>query len=196
MKKMISFVLAIMMAASMSVNVFASTNLMNKGEGNYQVPVTGTYQSGSGTNGKTISVDILWGNMEFTYKEGVLGTWDTSDHSYKGGTAGSWSDGKGRIVLRNHSNTAVTAGFVFEPNSTENITATGTFYPNAGDQLSIINGTVSLELPTAVGTTRNDEDGNRDSTPQREIYFGISGTGISKNVTLGNIVVTIAAKAE
>ena len=67
------------------------------------------------------SVDLSWGNMEFTYNPGSQGEWDPETHSYKEGTAiaSGWTcdENADRITVTNHSNVAVTATAMFAPSA-------------------------------------------------------------------------------
>lgn len=196
-KKLLTALLCATMLTTSTVTAFAADTSPNTNTGgNTNIEVKGTYQSGS-TEGNTISVDIIWGSMEFTYKAGSTGTWNPGSHSYDGSVnAGGWTDKRVGITVKNHSDTAVTASFKFEANTEAKVTTTGTFYTLGIGEFEEVTGTAELKLPTAVGTTRNDENANEDTTPIDKIYFGVSGDGISENVTLGNIVVTITKKAE
>lgn len=196
-KKLLTALLCATMLTTSTVTAFAADTSPNTNTGrDTNIEVKGTYQPGS-TAGNTISVDIMWDSMEFTYNAGSTGTWNAGSHSYDGGgDAGGWTDKKVGITVKNHSDTAVTASFTFEANTEANVTTTGTFYTRGDMSIEEGTGKAEFELSTAVGTTRNDLDENRDTTPTKKIYFGVSGDGISKNVTLGNIVVTIAKKAE
>ena len=68
----------------------------------------------------SISVDITWTTMEFTYKDG---DWNAATHSYD---TGSWTTGGGQITLQNNGTAEVNAAFVYIP--AEGITGvTGVF---------------------------------------------------------------------
>ena len=195
MKKMISFALAILLVASMSVTAFAAEAGPGRGEGKWDITVNGNYTPGNSVD--VISVDISWAEMSFTYTGGSLGTWNTATHEYEGGTDGSWSDKKTRITVKNHSNCEITASFEFKAATGLNVT--GTFYTRSdGDGYTTLESDAqNFWLATAVGTTRNDENESQDTSPRDTIYFGMTGGSIDKDYnttdsSLGTITVRIA----
>lgn len=195
MKKLISTILVAAVTASLSISAFAGEHI-DKTEGSYNIAVNGSYEEGSSSD-KKVSVDIIWTAMDFTYNAGSDGEWNADDHSYSNGTKAGWSDNKADITVKNHSNIAVTASFTFSPNTEKNVTTKGTFYTKGGESAyNEIKGDVSFELASAVGTVRNNDDDTLDKTPKNTISFGVSGDGISENVSLGNIVVSIAKNAK
>lgn len=105
MKKMISLILALIMAMSLSVSAFAVDGVGNGGSDSSDVK--GTYK---GTAASTVySVDISWSGLEFTYNGAYEGEWNPNTHSYDNGTKGGWAEGTGTITITNHSNTGITA---------------------------------------------------------------------------------------
>lgn len=196
MKKIMSFALAIMLVATMSVTAFAEEAGNNKGTGAWDVPVSGTYQAGNSATGEKVSVDISWSEMSFTYTGASQGEWNPDNHNYKDGTAASWSSNKGSITVRNHSNCGITASFTFEAATGLNVK--GSFYNKGeGDTYTVVAADAQkFDLSTAVGTTRDDQNTENDQTPTNTIYFGITEGSIADGTTsLGKIVVSIAKKA-
>lgn len=197
MKKIISFVLTIMLvASSMSVTAFAAEAGPGRGAGKWDITVKGNYTPGNSVD--VISVDISWTEMSFDYNGGSLGTWNAATHQYEGGTAGSWSDKKARITVKNHSNCEITASFEFKAAAGLNVT--GTFYIRSdGDGYTTLESDAqNFRLATAVGTTRNDENESQDTSPRDTIYFSMTGGSIDKDYnttdsSLGTITVKIAA---
>lgn len=182
MKKLFAVLLAVVMMATMSVSAFAAET--NKGEGSYDVSVSGTYVPANVAD--VISVDISWGAMNFTYTAPSLGTWNPDSHTYTGGTEGGWSTDKPSITVTNHSNAAVEASFRFAAAS--GVTTTGTFYTKGEDDTYTAITAVAdqkIELATAFGT-------ERANAPAGTLYFGVSGDAVSADETLGNITVKIA----
>lgn len=188
MKKIISFALAIMLIATMSVTAFAAET--GVGTGDYNVPVSGTYQAG-GTAGEKVSVDIIWDSMEFTYTAASQGEWNPDTHSYGTGTAGGWSTNKSNITIKNHSNVEVTATLSWKQNEA----ITGKTIKGAFDGV-VGNKTVNLD----------DANEAQYQTPVEGVYpaptqtveFGIDSTSDAIDQTyenLGTITVTIAKKA-
>ena len=177
MKKLFATLLAVAMLASMSVTAFAEGT--NEGSNSTQITVNGTYASGT-VGGETISADIAWEAMDFTYTGASQGTWNPATHTYDGATEGGWSDNTPAITVINHSNVAVNATLSFTANVTGVV---GTFTEVSGTENDNI-----LELATAEGTAVAD-------APTASANFGISGAAIDADKALGTITVTIA-KAE
>ena len=173
MKKRFAALLAGAMLASLSVTAFAAENT---GATPTEITVNGKYTPGA-TTGEIISADIAWDAMDFTYSAPSEGAWDPATHTYVGATAGGWSDNTPAITVTNHSNVAVNATLGFTPDVTGVI---GTFTETSGTENDGV-----LELATAEGTAVAD-------APTASANFGISGTAIDADKTLGTITVTIA----
>ena len=137
MKKLFTLLLAVMMIATMSVTAFAAEDSYeNKGTGDYEIDISAGYQAGTASD-EIISVDIVWGAMEFTYHDAVQGQWNPETHAFDGGEAAHW-DAKGNtITVTNHSNSPVKASFKY---TASNTAVTGSFNHDV------------IELPTAVNT--------------------------------------------
>lgn len=181
MKTIMRFALVLMLVAALSSSAFAAET--GTAEGDYNIPVTGSSQSGF--NPDVISVDIVWGSMNFSYAASSIGTWDPNAHGYVGATAGGWSTNKAPITVTNHSNAAIGAAFSFTAASGTDVS--GTFYTKAADDAySPITSTVKkLMLASAEGTTVA-------KAPTGSIHFAITDGTISESVgVLGNITVTI-----
>ena len=176
MKKILSIILALAMALSMSVTAFAATN---DGTSGTDITVNGTYTPGTAADEK-ISVDIVWEAMNFTYTAPSQGTWNPATHAYEGATEGGWSDNTPAITVTNHSNVAVNATLGFTASVTGVV---GTFTEASGTANDGV-----LELATAEGT----EVAN---APTATANFGISGAAIDADQQLGTITIAIA-KAE
>lgn len=191
MKKFISFTLAVMMIATMSVTAFAAETspMENKTEGSYSITVNGTYTPAQG-GAEKVSVTVAWENMEFTYDAGSEGTWNEKTHSYDNTVAAKWSDEKGTITVTNHSNVAVTATLAWKQNESITGTITGTF---SGSDVE--NNVLTLESADQEKYRIENADGTYPA-PTKTAQFGISGDGIEKTENnLGTITVTIAKKA-
>ena len=176
MKKLLSVILALVMALSLSVTAFAATN---DGTQDTKITVNGSYVSGA-AGSSVISVDIEWEAMDFTYSVASQGTWNPATHAYDGQTEGGWSDNTPAITVTNHSNVAVNATLGFTADVTGVV---GTFTEASGTENDNI-----LNLATAEGT----EVAN---APTATANFGISGAAINASQKLGTITVAIA-KAE
>ena len=173
MKKLLSVILALVMALSLSVTAFAATN---DGTQDTEITVNGTYTPGT-TADEIISADIAWDAMDFTYTGASQGTWNPVTHAYEGATEGGWSNNTPAITVTNHSNVAVNATLGFTANVTGVV---GTFTEASGTENDNI-----LNLATAEGTTL-------ENAPTATANFGISGAAIDADKTLGTITVTIA----
>ena len=177
MKKIISLILALALVMSMSVTAFAADNTAtNTGVEGTPITVTGKYNAG-GSAATTVSVDITWDDMTFTYTGASEGTWNPESHSYTGSTEGGWSKNTATITVVNHSNAAVNATLSFTATATG---VTGTFTENSGTANDNI-----LNLATAVGTSK-------EAAPTASAEFGIGGAAITESKTLGTITVAIA----
>ncbi len=189
MKKILASILALTMAASMSITAFAATDLetnpaKGNGEGDYSIGVTGTYTAGA-TADPLISVDIAWDKMEFTYTAG--GSSYSPDTHKTTTTAGSWSTDKKAITVTNHSNVGITADFTFTQG--ENVTTTGSFYDKADATTALAADKQSFTL---ISAEDNTTEGETYTVPSGKIYFGVSGDAITENKSLGTITVKIA----
>ena len=173
MKKILSVILALVIALSLSVTAFAATN---DGSSPTDITVNGTFVSGTAA-GEKISVDIVWEAMDFTYTAASQGTWNPVTHTYEGATKGGWSNNTPAITVTNHSNVAVNATLGFTADVDGVI---GTFTEVSGTANDNI-----LNLATAEGT----EVAN---APTATANFGISGDAINASQKLGTITVTIA----
>lgn len=124
MKKILSLVLALALVMSLSVTAFAAETATSTG-GDSTITVKGTYNGTASS--ETVSVDIAWDAMSFTYNAASQGTWVPGDHSYSGAAAESWSATGNTITVTNHSNVAVTASFAFAKDSAVTTELTGSF---------------------------------------------------------------------
>lgn len=172
MKKVLTGILSLALAASMSATAFAANSATNNGETGSDITVNGKYQAGA-AGGDIISVDIAWEAMDFTYTAPSKGVWNPVTHKYEGAAVGGWKATGGtdpKITVKNHSNTAVDANFTFA-SAVEGLS--GNFTNN------------TLTLKTAVDT-------ERENAPTGETAFSVSGTGIDADKALGTITVTVA----
>ena len=118
MKKIISFALALVMLLSLSTVAFAA------GAGDHIGEVKGQYKDNT-TTPEVISVDIRWGNMEFTYTESGSHVWNPGTHTYTDNSQGTWTPADNTVKVTNHSNVDVEVSFAFAP--LEGHSVTGTF---------------------------------------------------------------------
>lgn len=107
MKKMIfAGTLALLSATLFSATAFADD----------EKSVQANYQANAPV---VVSVDVTWGSLAFTYSEGSGRTWNPETHKFTSGTGleAGWhcEEGANEITIVNHSNTAVTPYFQYQP---------------------------------------------------------------------------------
>ena len=110
MRRIIPVVLIVVLLLSLSVSsAAAETTEVGK------TPVKAVYVEAPETP-QVISVDIVWGGMEFTYQGGAESVWDPKTHSYKDSGAG-WAKSDAYISLTNHSNVLLKASIDYQQNT-------------------------------------------------------------------------------
>jgi len=175
MKKIIAIALALVMTLALAVTCFAATaNTTTPAEN----AVKATYVAGATVNTKVYSVDVTFGDMNFTYTDTATGAWDPATHSYPDTVAAAWNKTSADITVKNHSNAAVAVTVAY---------AKDAGYTGAVDG-AISEG--SFDLETAEGTAFAN-------APAKTVTFTISGTPettMTTATTVGTITVTIAAK--
>ena len=171
-KKKTALVLTLAMVFSLApLSVYAETISTVGGAASCDVKATYTTDTsgGAGGAGGTVySVDIDWGNMEFTYTA-AAGVWDPKTHTITGADGGTWkannTDGN-KIKVTNHSNAAVTATFSyaaapsyegisgsFDKTTLNLATAVDTEVSNAPSDTAALTLDGALDSNTAAGTT-------------------------------------------
>lgn len=143
MKKIMSFIFAMVMALTVSTTAFAAT--IETSTGSSSADVKAKYNSATLTD--VYSVDVTWGAMEFDYNAGGQ-KWDTTAHKWVSDetvpTGWTVQNSSNTITLANHSSKAVNATFAFAAN-TEYTELGGSFtYNNAA-----LSTALELELPQA-----------------------------------------------
>lgn len=173
MKKTISIVMALALAATLSTAAFAAE--ADDGNIKKNISVKAKYVEDIEAS-ITIQADVVWGKMEFTYNMSGTKTWNAKTHEYDIDTNGKWSAKGNDISVTNHSNTDIDVEFTYEPL----------------DEYSVVKGTFTNDeftIPTAEGKAVNDES----LTISTDLT--LSG-GLSSDVTdltkVGNVAVTIA----
>ena len=178
MKKKLALVLTLAMVFSLApLSAYADSKITEAG-GSATHDVTATYVAGSsgGAGTKVYSVDIVWGDMAFTYTE-EAGVWNPATHETTGAGGGIWSvnnSGGNKIKVTNHSNAAVTATFSY---------AAATGY----DTISGSFDKATLNLATAVDT----EVSNAPSDTAALTLSGALASNTPANTTIGTITVTL-----
>ena len=177
MKKKLALVLTLAMVFSLApLSAYADTITGVGGTASCDVKATYVAGSSGGAGGTVYSVDIVWGDMAFTYTA-AAGKWDPATHTTTGADGGVWSvnnSGGNKIKVTNHSNAEITAKFSYAATvGYEGIT--GKF-----DQ-------TSLTLQSAVNTeVANAPNGSAELT-----LDGALDSNTPANTTIGTITVTL-----
>lgn len=175
MKKIVSCLLCLVLAMSMSVTAFAAEGSVTKEEtGSQNIDVTAKYTVSSGSD-TTYSVDIQWESMTFTYTESSTKTWNPSPHTYSTTTGtGAWDKTEAKITVTNHSNASVTAAVTYTPVDGTGVTGT------------IENGSKTL----AAGVVNKPEEADA-LVATLKISGKPTGTVTAEGVKVGTVTVTI-----
>ena len=174
MKKLFALALALVLTFALAVTCFAAT-------ANTTTPATGavkaTYTAGATDDDKVYSVDVTFGDMNFTYTDTATGAWDPATHTYPDTTPAAWDKTTAEITVKNHSNAAVAVTVSYAKDAGYTGAVTG----------NITNG--SFDLATAVGTAV-------ENAPSATATLTISGAPVDgvDNTTIGTVTVSIAAK--
>lgn len=105
LKKAAVVLTAAALSSMMGMTAFAGQITTENGANSRDV--YGTYQAGTGDT--VYTVDVTWGGMLFTYKEGD-GIWDPETHTYsRGAEESGWTSTNNTITVTNHSNAALEA---------------------------------------------------------------------------------------
>lgn len=173
MRRFLALVLAFMAVAVMSVTAFAAegSDKDNAVGDTASINVSGKFTAG-GTSAEKVSVDVVWGAMEFTYTSASEGSWNASTHKYENVTEAGWTAYGNEIVVTNHSNVGINASFAFDAAQGTNIV--GTFSTNG------------------VSLARAEANSALDSRKAQVTFNIISGSIEADTDSLGTITVTIA----
>lgn len=173
MKKTISITMAFALVATLSTAAFAA--VADDADIKKDIGVNAKYVEDIKTS-KTISADVVWGEMEFTYSVNGTKTWNAKTHEYDIDTKCEWSAKGNDISVTNYSNTDIDVDFTYEPL----------------DKYSFVKGEFTYDevtIPTAENKAVDDEI----LTISTDLT--LSG-GLSSDVTdltkVGNVAVTIA----
>ena len=175
MKQIFTLALTFLLIFSLvTVTAFATNDKIEATGGTATKAVKASYRSGAG-GGTVYSVDITWGSMAFTYREGSGSTWNPTTHTTGSlGSAGVWSSSGNTITVTNHSNTGVTAKLAY---------ASETGYEGISGSFD----NDSMTIDTAVGTKPSE-------APTKTAALTLSGTlasTLTDPTTVGTITVTI-----
>lgn len=143
MKKLIAILLSLTFVLSVSA---LAVTLDNEVTSNSK-DVFATYIEG--TDESTVySVDLQWGNLEFDYNEGSVGTWLPNKHEYSNTVNPGWTPStpdSNQISITNHSNSAVTC--IIEYTSESTYSGVSGFFDYS-----------EFELPSAVNKSTDSPD--------------------------------------
>lgn len=174
-KKLTAVAMTGMMVFGMGTSVFAASPITAVG-GSDTGDVKATYVANTKAN-TVYSVDIEWGDMQYTYTIDSEGTWNPRTHQFDGASgAGKWScaEGANQVKVTNHSNAAVKASFKYAAEEGYD-EISGTFNENTAD------------LATA-------EDTDVEEAPTKTVELTLGGS-LDKNVTtptkIGTATVTL-----
>lgn len=171
MRKFFAIFLVVCLSWDVGITVLASEHMAQVGSKEIEV----TAKSTSTVSTPIVySVDIDWGNMNFTYTRHNTNKWNAGNHSYSLVSDGAWDNPTANITVTNHSNVAVQVKMMY--------TAQG----NTGVKGTLTNATAEL----AAG-----EVGNYSSADSVTATLTVSGTPnstvASDGVKVGTIKVTI-----
>ena len=173
MKKTISITMAFALVATLSTAAFAAA--ADDADIKKDIGVNAKYVEDIKTS-KTISADVVWGEMEFTYSVNGTKTWNAKTHEYDIDTKGEWSAKGNDISVTNHSNAAIDVDLTYQPL----------------DEYSIVKGTFTNDeftIPTAEGKAVDDEI--LTISTDRTLSGGLS-SDVTDLTKVGNVAVTIA----
>ena len=177
MKKKLALVLTLAMVFSLApLSAYADTITGLGGTARCDVKATYVAGSSGGAGATVYSVDIVWGDMAFTYTE-EAGVWNPATHETTGAGGGIWSvnnSGGNKIKVTNHSNAAVTATFSY---------AAAAGYGDISGSFD----KATLNLATAVDT----EVSNAPSDTAALTLSGALASNTPANTTIGTITVTL-----
>lgn len=111
-KSIFAFVLALVLAMSLSVTAFAAAGNETIKLGDKSFDVVGSY-SGDTAVKAVYSVDVKWGEMVCTYKTSGDKTWNPENHTYSVDEVDGWEYKGNDVVVTNHSNVPVNVAFSF-----------------------------------------------------------------------------------
>ncbi|MCI5721461.1 MAG: hypothetical protein MR328_03220 [Firmicutes bacterium] len=111
MRKIAAALQALVLVLVMSTAAFSAN--LDTAPGTQDIDVHAKYVDGVSAPDK-LSVDIVWGAMEFTYSVSGSRIWDPATHTYIIRTQPSWAASGNDITVTNHSNVGITASVAFE----------------------------------------------------------------------------------
>lgn len=158
--------------------------------------VTVGYEN-TGTTEINYRVDVTWGSLKFTYKEGGVKTWNTATHEYTTTTddTAGWepeSEAAAQITVANHSNAAINATVTFSKSG------------DAAAALADVTGALTVLGDSAEGApsvvlaledASKIAEGAFEDADQKTAILTLSGApteAFTDTVTIGTVTVAIA----
>ena len=177
MKKIFAIVLTLALVMSMSTVAFAAdatlTDETSTSEHEVQVKV-----SNSGADKAVISVDVTYGDLQFTYVSAEASLWNPETHKFEADNddAGTWQvDGDNTVVVTNHSNRDVVVAVTAEKETTET-------------------GDLAINVANGTGTLANGVVDAYDTAASLTATITVSGTPTTQAAdyeTVGAVTVAI-----
>lgn len=207
MKKLVSILLALVLALGLTLSAFAALPANDVNEGTGIGTKTGEVKItvNDGVDTTVYYVTVEWSNLEFTYQKEGSGTWNPESHTYSDATSDGWvvSTAEGvndavsgvnndiitrtdAITVTNHSNADVKVDATFGTTTSSAVTAT----------LSNQDATegIAVELESAAEGTHLNNVNDADKVIYSLTLTGAPGEGESSSFTLGTITVSINPK--
>lgn len=193
MKKLSAILLALAMAATLTVPAFAaeptggtSSGLSDSGS----ITVAGKYDgTAKAAEAPVVSADIAWDANEatFTYTKPDAGDWNEATHKYDNVVDGGWSDNKLPITISNHSDVYINVKLAFVEAQSHTEEIYGYFYSKSGERYTYLSdvGSKGFLLESGVGKAVAAPD-------SKVVYLGIDGGPITAGGKIGTVTVTIS----
>lgn len=174
MKKFLSLALVLVMALTLSLNVFAE-EILGGANGSAELPSTSgnipvSVVLDSSEASTLYKIDIQWESLQFTYTE--TKSYDVNTHVTT--PSGSWNETSANITVYNHSNAPVFA----TPSITE-------VQDNGSGIAASLNTTDKTEIASAAGTDLAD-------TPKETFTVSIEDKRPNASVTIANVKIALS----
>ncbi len=175
MKKFLSLALVLVMALTLSLNVFADETLGGANgsatlpSSSGDIPVSVVLDSSDAST--LYKIDIQWESLQFTYTE--TKAYDVNTHVTT--PSGSWNDTSANITVYNHSNATVFA--------TPSITAV---QDNGSGIAASLNTTDKTEIGSAAGIT------DMNLTPKATFTVSIEDKRPDTSTTIANVRIALS----
>ena len=173
-KRVKALFLMVSMIFVMGTTALAAEENITTGLGEHAIDVKAKYDE-KVTSPAVYSVDIVWGEMEFTYVVGGINQWNPNTHEYQENITHEWIAKGNTVTISNHSNDDITALFSFH-NKNEYDSISGSF------------STEKIVLPSAVGKALDSIELTKSV---KLILSGSINNSITNFVNVGAISIAI-----